>query len=195
MCVHLIIFTFGFFFITGLGRTAPDPNATVTLNGVQVPLGKGVHTNIDDTSLLYNEYPLILVCLVICVMIFFLPACLYITCAVKKVSKICYISILQSPAISLGVSVHLSLIQNLMIQSHSSNSVHLHIKDQREVYNREGKLSHFQHAVQVRYNKLKTSEFTHGNSFIAFCLLIQDYTFHCVAHPAVMHKSTHLHCL
>lgn len=155
------------FFITGLGRTAPDPNATVTLNGVQVPLGKGVHTNIDDTSLLYNEYPLILVCLVICVMIFFLPACLYITCAVKKVSKICYISILQSLAISLGVSVHLSLIQNLMIQSHSSNSVHLHIKDQREVYNREGKLSHFQHAVQVRYNKLKTSEFTHGNSFIA----------------------------
>lgn len=62
---------FWVFFITGLGRTAPDPNATVTLNGVQVPLGKGVHTNIDDTSLLYNEYPLILVCLVICVMIFF----------------------------------------------------------------------------------------------------------------------------
>uniref|UniRef100_A0A3B4FTA4 Poly [ADP-ribose] polymerase n=1 Tax=Pundamilia nyererei TaxID=303518 RepID=A0A3B4FTA4_9CICH len=42
--------------VKGLGRTAPDPNATVTLNGVQVPLGKGVHTNIDDTSLLYNEY-------------------------------------------------------------------------------------------------------------------------------------------
>lgn len=42
--------------VKGLGRTAPDPNATVTLNGVQVPLGKGAHTNIDDTSLLYNEY-------------------------------------------------------------------------------------------------------------------------------------------
>uniref|UniRef100_A0A669CMS2 Poly [ADP-ribose] polymerase n=1 Tax=Oreochromis niloticus TaxID=8128 RepID=A0A669CMS2_ORENI len=55
VCVHIIIFTLGFF-IPGLGRTAPDPNATVTLNGVQVPLGKGVHTNIDDTSLLYNEY-------------------------------------------------------------------------------------------------------------------------------------------
>ncbi|XP_013855625.1 poly [ADP-ribose] polymerase 1 [Austrofundulus limnaeus] len=42
--------------VKGLGRTAPDPNATTSLNGVQVPLGKGVHTNIDDTSLLYNEY-------------------------------------------------------------------------------------------------------------------------------------------
>lgn len=43
---------------TGLGRTAPDPSDAVNLDGVQVPLGKGVHTNIDDTSLLYNEYPL-----------------------------------------------------------------------------------------------------------------------------------------
>ncbi|XP_004083528.1 poly [ADP-ribose] polymerase 1 [Oryzias latipes] len=42
--------------VKGLGRTAPDPSATVTLDGVQVPLGKGVQTNIDDTSLLYNEY-------------------------------------------------------------------------------------------------------------------------------------------
>lgn len=42
--------------VKGLGRTAPDPSATVTLDGVQVPLGKGVNTNIDDTSLLYNEY-------------------------------------------------------------------------------------------------------------------------------------------
>uniref|UniRef100_A0A3B5L854 Poly [ADP-ribose] polymerase n=1 Tax=Xiphophorus couchianus TaxID=32473 RepID=A0A3B5L854_9TELE len=42
--------------VKGLGRTAPDPNASTTLNGVQVPLGKGVNTNIDDTSLLYNEY-------------------------------------------------------------------------------------------------------------------------------------------
>lgn len=42
--------------VKGMGRTAPDPNATVTLEDVQVPLGKGAHTNIDDTSLLYNEY-------------------------------------------------------------------------------------------------------------------------------------------
>lgn len=42
--------------VKGLGRTAPDPAASVTLDGVQVPLGKGAHTNIDDTSLLYNEY-------------------------------------------------------------------------------------------------------------------------------------------
>ncbi|XP_060772355.1 poly [ADP-ribose] polymerase 1 [Neoarius graeffei] len=42
--------------VKGLGRTAPDPGATVSLNGVDVPLGKGINTNIDDTSLLYNEY-------------------------------------------------------------------------------------------------------------------------------------------
>lgn len=42
--------------VKGVGRTAPDPSATVTLDGVQVPLGKGTNTNIDDTSLLYNEY-------------------------------------------------------------------------------------------------------------------------------------------
>ncbi|KAL2082174.1 hypothetical protein ACEWY4_021992 [Coilia grayii] len=42
--------------VKGLGRTAPDPSATVKLDGVDVPLGKGTTTNIDDTSLLYNEY-------------------------------------------------------------------------------------------------------------------------------------------
>lgn len=42
--------------VKGVGRTAPDPSATVTLEGVQVPLGKGANTNIEDTSLLYNEY-------------------------------------------------------------------------------------------------------------------------------------------
>ncbi|KAM9435896.1 poly [ADP-ribose] polymerase 1 [Clarias gariepinus] len=42
--------------VKGLGKTAPEPSATVSLNGVDVPLGKGVNTNIDDTSLLYNEY-------------------------------------------------------------------------------------------------------------------------------------------
>lgn len=49
----------------GLGRTAPDPRATVSLNGVDIPLGKGANTNIDDTSLLYNEYPLVfcIICL------------------------------------------------------------------------------------------------------------------------------------
>ncbi|CAL8393165.1 unnamed protein product [Arctogadus glacialis] len=42
--------------VKGVGRTAPDPGSTATLDGVQVPLGKGCNTNIDDTSLLYNEY-------------------------------------------------------------------------------------------------------------------------------------------
>ncbi len=43
----------------GLGRAAPDPRATVSLNGVDVPLGKGINTNIEDSSLLYNEYPFV----------------------------------------------------------------------------------------------------------------------------------------
>lgn len=43
----------------GLGRAAPDPRATVSLDGVDVPLGKGINTNIEDTSLLYNEYPFV----------------------------------------------------------------------------------------------------------------------------------------
>ncbi|XP_077366145.1 poly [ADP-ribose] polymerase 1 [Festucalex cinctus] len=42
--------------VKGLGRTAPDSSASTTLDGVEVPLGKGANTNIDDTSLLYNEY-------------------------------------------------------------------------------------------------------------------------------------------
>ncbi|XP_039604229.1 poly [ADP-ribose] polymerase 1 [Polypterus senegalus] len=42
--------------VKGLGKTAPDPKATINLNGVDVPLGKGISTNISDTSLLYNEY-------------------------------------------------------------------------------------------------------------------------------------------
>ncbi|KAM9779205.1 poly [ADP-ribose] polymerase 1 isoform X2 [Syngnathus typhle] len=42
--------------VKGLGRTAPESTATATLDGVEVPLGKGVNTHIDDTSLLYNEY-------------------------------------------------------------------------------------------------------------------------------------------
>uniref|UniRef100_A0A8C5H0G8 Poly [ADP-ribose] polymerase n=1 Tax=Gouania willdenowi TaxID=441366 RepID=A0A8C5H0G8_GOUWI len=42
--------------VKGVGRTAPDPSASDTLDGVQVPLGKGVQTQFEDTSLLYNEY-------------------------------------------------------------------------------------------------------------------------------------------
>ncbi|XP_030051590.1 poly [ADP-ribose] polymerase 1 isoform X2 [Microcaecilia unicolor] len=42
--------------VKGLGKTAPDPVASITLNGVEVPLGKGVDTGISNASLLYNEY-------------------------------------------------------------------------------------------------------------------------------------------
>lgn len=49
-----------FFPFLGLGKTAPDPTATTTLGGVEVPLGNGISTGINDTCLLYNEYPLLL---------------------------------------------------------------------------------------------------------------------------------------
>lgn len=61
LCSASNFHSFTFFPLAGVGRTAPDPSASVTLDGVQVPLGKGAHTNIDDTSLLYNEYPLTLI--------------------------------------------------------------------------------------------------------------------------------------
>ncbi|XP_051881055.1 poly [ADP-ribose] polymerase 1 isoform X2 [Pristis pectinata] len=42
--------------VKGVGKTAPDPSATIKLDGVEVPLGKGVQTSVSDSSLLYNEY-------------------------------------------------------------------------------------------------------------------------------------------
>ncbi|EPQ16369.1 Poly [ADP-ribose] polymerase 1 [Myotis brandtii] len=42
--------------VKGLGKTTPDPSASITLDGVEVPLGNGVSSGVDDTSLLYNEY-------------------------------------------------------------------------------------------------------------------------------------------
>lgn len=42
----------------GMGHTHPDPKATKTLNGIEVPVGKGVPATEAKTSgLLYNEYP------------------------------------------------------------------------------------------------------------------------------------------
>lgn len=43
--------------VKGLGKTAPDPEKNKILeDGTVVPSGKPVKTNVDDTSLLYNEY-------------------------------------------------------------------------------------------------------------------------------------------
>ncbi|XP_078399002.1 poly [ADP-ribose] polymerase 1 [Cetorhinus maximus] len=42
--------------VKGIGKTAPDPGATIKMDGVDVPLGKGVQTQVTDSSLLYNEY-------------------------------------------------------------------------------------------------------------------------------------------
>lgn len=47
----------GVFFYAGLGKTTPDPSASVTMDGVEVPLGTGISSGVSDTCLLYNEYP------------------------------------------------------------------------------------------------------------------------------------------
>ena len=39
-----------------MGRTHPDPAKTVNFENMEVPLGKGVPSGVNDTSLLYNEY-------------------------------------------------------------------------------------------------------------------------------------------
>uniref|UniRef100_A0A8D0GPP2 Poly [ADP-ribose] polymerase n=1 Tax=Sphenodon punctatus TaxID=8508 RepID=A0A8D0GPP2_SPHPU len=44
------------FSCTGLGKTAPDPSATISLEGIDVPLGNGIPSGVSDTCLLYNEY-------------------------------------------------------------------------------------------------------------------------------------------
>jgi poly [ADP-ribose] polymerase len=46
--------------VKGLGQTHPDPAETITLDdGVEVPLGKPVPSNVKRSDLLYNEYVLI----------------------------------------------------------------------------------------------------------------------------------------
>uniref|UniRef100_A0A8C0JRH8 Poly [ADP-ribose] polymerase n=1 Tax=Canis lupus dingo TaxID=286419 RepID=A0A8C0JRH8_CANLU len=42
--------------VKGLGKTTPDPSASITLDGVEVPLGTGISSGVNDTCLLYNEY-------------------------------------------------------------------------------------------------------------------------------------------
>ncbi|XP_004641229.1 poly [ADP-ribose] polymerase 1 [Octodon degus] len=42
--------------VKGLGKTTPDPSASITLQGVEVPLGTGISSGVNDTCLLYNEY-------------------------------------------------------------------------------------------------------------------------------------------
>lgn len=39
-----------------LGKTT-DPSASITMDGVEVPLGTGISSGVNDTCLLYNEYP------------------------------------------------------------------------------------------------------------------------------------------
>lgn len=42
----------------GIGRTMPDPDASLLIEDkLEVPLGKPVPSDINDTTLLYNEYP------------------------------------------------------------------------------------------------------------------------------------------
>ena len=57
--------------IKGLGRTAPTTDGhKTTEEGVVIPMGKGSSTAVDNTSLLYNEYPIHCVCVcVLCLLI------------------------------------------------------------------------------------------------------------------------------
>lgn len=41
----------------GVGKTQPDPSMSKFIENVEVPLGKGVPTGCENSSLLYNEYP------------------------------------------------------------------------------------------------------------------------------------------
>lgn len=53
-----------FLSFVGLGRTAPDPSGDhVQPDGLIVPKGKGANSDVENTSLLYNEYPFISICL------------------------------------------------------------------------------------------------------------------------------------
>ncbi|KAG8123340.1 putative Poly [ADP-ribose] polymerase protein [Naja naja] len=42
--------------VKGLGKTAPDPTSTASLDGAGVPLGKGIPSGISNTSLIYIVY-------------------------------------------------------------------------------------------------------------------------------------------
>ncbi|XP_057363781.1 poly [ADP-ribose] polymerase 1 isoform X3 [Manis pentadactyla] len=42
--------------VKGLGKTTPDPSASITVDGAEVPLGTGISSGVSDTCLLYNEY-------------------------------------------------------------------------------------------------------------------------------------------
>lgn len=46
----------------GIGRTMPEPTESILFeNKIEVPSGKPVPSNVDDTSLLYNEYPFFII--------------------------------------------------------------------------------------------------------------------------------------
>lgn len=45
----------------GVGKTKPNPAESLFLEDkLEVPLGKPIMSNVDDSTLLYNEYPFIL---------------------------------------------------------------------------------------------------------------------------------------
>lgn len=45
----------------GIGKTMPNPDKSIYIEKkLEVPLGPQILTNIDDTALLYNEYPFLL---------------------------------------------------------------------------------------------------------------------------------------
>lgn len=64
-CEQLTKAPSGYDSVKGIGRTYPNPDEDVTLkDDVVVPLGHPVTCVDDETSLLYNEYPLFIVYLI-----------------------------------------------------------------------------------------------------------------------------------
>ena len=71
----------------GLGRTAPTTDGhKTTEEGVVIPMGKGSSTAVDNTSLLYNEYPIHCLCVGGCVCV-----CVWVWVCVCVCVGVCYV--------------------------------------------------------------------------------------------------------
>lgn len=53
---HISKLTKGKHSVKGLEKTTSDPSASITLEGVEVPLGTEIPSGINGTCLLYNKY-------------------------------------------------------------------------------------------------------------------------------------------
>lgn len=57
----------------GVGGTEPDPTGYRTIDGIEVPAGKGIkNSSVEQTSLLYNEYPFLRIFYLLQIYLFFI---------------------------------------------------------------------------------------------------------------------------